>query len=564
MLSELVVEGLGVIDRAELHLTEGSSALTGETGAGKTLLVAALGLLVGARSDRSLVRHGASSARVDARFSLAPDHPVRAAVVDLGLDDHDEDEVVLSRTIEADGKSKARINGRPVTMTVLHDVGSRMVEIAGQSEHHHLVGGRAQRDILDAFAGEEAVALAAATAQAVDELHLVAGRLEALQTSERDRERELDVLRSEIAEIEAVAPQASEGEDLAVEVKRLEHADAIASGIAAALEVLRGDRGVGELVPEARRDLGAIADKDPRIAPLVARLDVAAVEMTDIVEELARLAVTADPSALAAVRERTAMLTRLRRKYGASEEDVLAYLQRSIARVVELEQAGSDEATLVDAVARARKTAESSAEQLSHLRHAAAAELGRAMERSMAALALPDARFEVELEPRDLYRGGRESVGFKVAANPGEPPRPLAKVASGGELSRISLALRLLTSAGASTAATGTTMVFDEVDAGVGGEAARAVGECLAELGQRPGAQVLVVTHLPQVAAFADHQYVVTKDPTETHTTSVVAKVEGEARVNELSRMLAGLPQSERAREHAQELLELAVRQGQG
>lgn len=564
MLSELVVEGLGVIDRAELHLTEGSSALTGETGAGKTLLVAALGLLVGARSDRSLVRHGASSARVDARFSLALNHPVRAAIVDLGLDEQDANELVLSRTIEADGKSKARINGRPVTMMVLHDIGSRLVEIAGQSEHHQLVGGRAQRDVLDSFAGEEAVALVQTTAQAVEELHLLTGRLEELQSSERDRARELDVLRSEIGEIEAVAPRPSEGEDLAVEVKRLEHADAIASGVAAALEVLRGDRGVGELVPEARRDLDAIADKDPRIAPLVARLDAVSVEVSDIVDELVRLAVPADPSALAAVRERVAVLTGLRRKYGAAEEDALAYRERSIARVAELEEAGSDEATLVDAAAHARETAESTAERLSHLRHAAAVELGRAMERSMAALALPDARFEVELEPRDLYRGGRERVGFKVAANPGEPPRPLAKVASGGELSRISLALRLLTSAGASTAGTGTTMVFDEVDAGVGGEAARAVGECLAELGQRPSAQVLVVTHLPQVAAFADHQYVVAKDSTESHTTSVVSKVEGEARVNELSRMLAGLPKSERAREHAQELLELAVRQGQG
>ena len=564
MLSELVVEGLGVIDRAELHLTDGSSALTGETGAGKTLLVAALGLLVGARSDRSLVRHGASSARVDARFSLAPNHPVRVALVDLDLDDQDADELVLSRTIEADGKSKARINGRLVTMAVLHDIGSRLVEIAGQSEHHQLVGGRAQRDVLDSFAGDEAVGLARAAAQAVEELHSLARRLEELQRSERDRARELDVLRSEIAEIDAVAPRPSEGEDLAIEVKRLEHADAIASGVAAALEALRGDRGVGELVPEARRDLDAIADKDPRIAPLLARLEAVSVEVTDVVDELARLAVPADPSALATVRERVALLNRLRRKYGASEEEVLAYRERCVARVAELEEAVSDETTLVDAVESARKTAEATAERLSHLRRAAAGELGRAMERSMADLALPDARFEVMLEPRDLYRGGRESIGFKVAANPGEPVRPLAKVASGGELSRISLALRLLTSAGAGTAGIGTTMVFDEVDAGVGGEAARAVGECLAELGQRPGAQVLVVTHLPQVAAFADHQYVVAKESTESHTASVVTKVEGEARVNELSRMLAGLPKSERAREHAQELLELAVRQGQG
>lgn len=558
MLSELVVEGLGVIDRAELHLTEGSSALTGETGAGKTLLVAALGLLVGARSDRSLVRHGASTARVDARFSLGPSDPIRPAIEELGLEAQVADEIVLSRTVEADGKSKARINGRPVTMAVLHDIGGRLVEIAGQSEHHQLVRGGAQRDVLDAYAGEEAVTLAEATARAVEELGVVAGKLEALQNSERERARELDVLRSEIAEIEAVAPRPSEGEDLVVEVKRLEHADAIASGVAGALEALRGDGGVGELMPEARSDLDAIADKDPRIAPLVARLDAASVEITDITDELVRLVVTTDPSSLAAIRERIAVLTRLRRKYGASEEDVLVYLERSIARVAELEKAGSDEADMSRAVTRAHEVADSTAERLSRVRGEAATNLARAMERSMSALALPDATFEVELESRNLYRGGLESVAFKVAANPGEPPRPLAKVASGGELSRISLALRLLTSAG-----TATTMVFDEVDAGVGGEAARSVGEYLAELGKRPGAQVLVVTHLPQVAAFADHQYVVAKASTDSHTTSVVTKVEAEARVNELSRMLAGLPKSERAREHAQELLELAVRQVQ-
>jgi DNA repair protein RecN (Recombination protein N) len=269
--------------------------------------------------------------------------------------------------------------------------------------------------------------------------------------------------------------------------------------------------------------------------------------------------VIADPSALATVRERIGVLARLRRKYGATEDEVLAYLERCKTRAGELERAGSDEAGLVDAVARARDAAASAAERLSRARHEAAPKLARAMERSMSALALPEATFEVALEARDLYRGGIENVTFMVAANPGEAPRPIAKVASGGELSRIALALRLLTSAG-----TAPTMVFDEVDAGVGGEAARAVGERLAELGKRPSTQVLVVTHLPQVAAFADHQYLVSKGAADGRNTSEVARVEGGARVEELSRMLAGLPESERAREHAQELLELAVREGEG
>lgn len=559
MLSELVVEGLGVIDRAELHLTEGSSALTGETGAGKTLLVAALGLLIGARSDKGLVRHGAQTARVDARFSLSPGHPVHELIGDLGVDPERSDEIVLSRQVDIGGKSKARVNGRPVTLSVLQEVGSRLVEIAGQSEHHRWAQGGAQRLLLDAYAGDETVELAQATARAVTELTSLTDQLEHLQSSERDRARELDVLRFEIAEIEAVEPRPSESDDLASESARLEHMDAIASGVAAASDRLRGDGGIGELLPAARADLEAIAEKDPTVAPLVERLKAVSVEISDITDELARMSVTADPSALAALRERMGVLARLRRKYGATEQDVLSYLERCGKRADELEKAGSDEEGLVAATASARATALSTAQRLSALRQTAAPKLARAMEATMRTLALPEASFEIELEPRDLYSGGLDTVLFKVAADPGEKPRPIAKVASGGELSRIALALRLLTSAG-----TAPTMVFDEVDAGVGGEAARAVGECLAKLGRRPNTQVLVVTHLPQVAAFAEHQYVVSKGAMDGRTSSEVARVEGEARVEELSRMLAGLPESERAREHAQELLELTVREGHG
>ncbi len=559
MLSELVVEGLGVIDRAELHLTKGSSALTGETGAGKTLLVAALGLLVGARSDKGLVRQGAQAARVDARFSLAAGHAVHDVVDNLGLDPQQPSEIILSRSVDTGGKSKARINGRPVTLAVLQEIGAHLVEIAGQSEHHRLSQGGAQRVLLDTYAGEEALELATATARAVAKLASVTDELESLRSSERDRARELDVLKFEIAEIEAVGPRPSESDELSAEIARAEHMEAIASGVAAASERLRGDRGVGELLPAARADLEAIADKDPTVAPMIERLQAASVEISDITDELTRMTLTADPSAIAALRDRLGVLSRLRRKYGATDHDVLTYLDGCKTRAAELERAGSDEEGLSAAVVAARASALSAAERLSRLRHEVAPKLARAMETTMRALALPEASFEVELESRDLYGAGLESVTFRVAADPGETPRPIAKVASGGELSRIALALRLLTSAG-----TAPTMVFDEVDAGVGGEAARAVGECLAKLGKRPNTQVLVVTHLPQVAAFADHQYVVSKEAVGGRTTSEVVKVEGEARVEELSRMLAGLPESERAREHAQELLELAVREGQG
>lgn len=559
MLSELVVEGLGVIDHAELDLTDGSSALTGETGAGKTLLVAALGLLVGARADKGLVRTGSKRANVDARFTLPMDDPLRARLDELGLDDPDNDDVVLSRAIDAAGKSKARVNGRPVTLAVLREIGTHLLEIAGQSEHHRLSQASEQRLLLDAFGGPEAQDLARATEDAVRELSALTAELEALQSSVRDRARELDVLRFEIAEIQGVGPRTGEVDDLNREAARLENADAIAAGLAAALDRLRGDGGVGELLPDASAELGVIADKDPSLTPLITRLEAAAIEVADISDELARIAVPADPAVLAATRERLGILARLRRKYGATEEDVLAYLERCRVRATELEHASSAEDELVARVAASRESATATADRLSVARREAAPRLAVEVERMLADLALADARVEIELETRDLYAGGNESVVFKVAANQGEVVRPIAKVASGGELSRIALALRLLTSSGSAS-----TMVFDEVDAGVGGEAARAVGRCLSELGKRAGAQVLVVTHLPQVAAFADHQYVVSKAADGGRTTSIVAKVEGETRVEELSRMLSGLPESERAREHAQELLELAVRQGQG
>ncbi|MEA2452696.1 MAG: repair protein RecN [Actinomycetota bacterium] len=561
MLTELVVEGLGVIDRAELELAGGSSALTGETGAGKTLLVAALGLLLGARSDKTLVRQGSTEARVDARFVIGVAHPAVGLLAEHGVDleDGGEIEVVLSRTVGSDGRSKARVNGHLVTLAILQDAGRALVEIAGQNEHHELSNPGAQRTLLDAYGGPKAVELAIEVARSAGDLTDLRSALDDLRKSARDRARELDVLRFEIKEIEDVAPKKDETHELTQQVLRLEHADTIATQVTDAVSKLKGDGGAGELIALAERVTQSLSDKDPGVGEISDRLRSVGVEVADITEELGRRMVQADPGALAAARERLGDLSRLTRKYGATEEDVLGYLAKAKARTEGLEDSGLDEQRLETKIDEVATHALDVATQLSAERKRASASLSKAIEAILKELALGDARFEVALEPRELYAGGLETVGFLIAANMGESPRPLGKVASGGELSRIALALRLLTSTG-----TASTLVFDEVDAGVGGEAARAVGRCLAELGDREGTQVLVVTHLPQVAAFADHQYRVSKVTTDRRTSSMVEKVEGDARVEELSRMLAGLPESERAREHAQELLELAVREGRG
>ena len=558
MLNELVVEELGVIERAELSLGRGCSTLTGETGAGKTLLVAALSLLLGARGDRSLVRTGASEARVEGRFCISPSHhavPLLRAhgILDDGAGD-DEIELVVSRTVPVDGRSgKARINGRLVTVALLGEAGATLVEIAGQHEHQRIGSSSYQRPVLDEFAGTDAVALADQVAGAVGRATAAIDRAAELRASERQRSRDLDALAYEIPEIEAAAVQPGESARLAAEAARLEHAATLAESLHSAAQALRGEGGAEELVVGAAAGLQSAAALDQELVAPAERLRAAGYELADIAEDLVRRAVAPDPDALEAAQARLAVLARLARKYGDDEAEMLEYLDRARARAAELAALETDLATAEAEAEELRAKAEDVAARLGAARRRAAPDLAAAVESTLAELALGGARFEVMLEDRALYEGGTESVEFRIATSEGESLRPLARVASGGELSRIALALHLLTASESAG-----TMVFDEVDAGVGGRAAQSVGRALADLARNTGGQVLVVTHLPQVAAFADRHYRVDKAGAGGRSTAAVEEVSGEERIAELSRMLAGLPKSERAREHAQELLELA------
>ena len=558
MLNELVVEELGVIERAELSLGRGCSTLTGETGAGKTLLVAALSLLLGARGDRSLVRTGASEARVEGRFCISPSHhavPLLRAhgILDDGAGD-DEIELVVSRTVPVDGRSgKARINGRLVTVALLGEAGATLVEIAGQHEHQRIGSSSYQRPVLDEFAGTDAVALADQVAGAVGRATAAIDRAAELRASERQRTRDLDALAYEISEIEAAAVQPGESARLAAEAARLEHAATLAESLHSAAQALRGEGGAEELVVGAAAGLQSAAALDQELVAPAERLRAAGYELADIAEDLVRRAVAPDPDALEAAQARLAVLARLARKYGDDETEMLEYLDRARARAAELAALETDLAAAEAEAEELRAKAEDVAARLGAARRRAAPDLAAAVESTLAELALGGARFEVMLEDRALYEGGTESVEFRIATSEGESLRPLARVASGGELSRIALALHLLTASESAG-----TMVFDEVDAGVGGRAAQSVGRALADLARNTGGQVLVVTHLPQVAAFADRHYRVDKAGDGGRSTAAVEEVSGEERIAELSRMLAGLPKSERAREHAQELLELA------
>ncbi|MDQ3963961.1 MAG: DNA repair protein RecN [Actinomycetota bacterium] len=555
MLTELIVENLGVIDRAEVAFDAGSTALTGETGAGKTLLVTALGLLAGGRADRTLVRAGATAARVEGMFVVDGDHPVLQHIEDVNAGPDGSVEIVLGRTVAADGKTKARVDGRIATVNTLSAVGGELIEIAGQNEHHRLGSASEQRALLDQFAGPEIVALAIGVADKVSAWRAARSRLEQLTSTERERVREVDILQYEISEIQAVAPTAGETEELTVHAQRLEHAEALASGLSAAIHTLKGESGAGDALATARSTLEPLAARDTGLEPLIARLRESEIDVADVASELAGRVIAPDARALEEARSRLDALARLHRKFGPNDTAVLAHLAKAEGRLAELTAADADIAGLTFEVERLETDARASAAALSVARQRAAPELARAVERLLGELAMPGAAFEIVFEERELYEGGQDSATFAVSANPGEPPKPLAKVASGGELSRISLALRLLTARSA-----GATMVFDEVDAGVGGQAAQAVGARLAQLASESAGQVFVVTHLPQVAAFADRQFRILKVADEGHTGAAIEEVEAGDRVAEITRMLAGLPDSERGRAHAEELLEIAGR----
>lgn len=562
MLTDLVVADLGVIESADLALDRGCSALTGETGAGKTLVVAALGLLLGSRGERTLVRSGASEARVEGRFSVPPAHPALGVLSSLGVVEQPDGtgadtEIVVTRTLPSSSDlsraGKCRVNGRMVTVAALAELGATLVEIAGQHEHQRLGRPAQQRRLLDACGGQEGLDLAARVAGAVRRAAAAARTFEDLTAGAQRRARELDILRFEIEELEAAAIEPGETEGLITEIARLANAEDIALGLTSATEAIRGEGGAEELVSGARRSVEGLVDHDPDLAALAARLESAAYELGDVAAELSARIGAPDPALLESLRNRLSTIQRLERKYGADELEVLGYLERAHRRRAELEGAAGN----IERCARERDEAlweaERLAAELSGLRSASAPALKEAMTERLSGLAMDRARFEIGLVPAELYEGGLETVEFLVSTGPGETPKPVTRIASGGELSRIALALHLLTTTGSVT-----TMVFDEVDAGLGGAAAQHVGRSLAGLAGESGCQVIVVTHLPQVAAHADAQYRVSKATRRGRVVTIVDKVDGKERVAELSRMLAGLPDSAMARRHAQELLELA------
>jgi DNA repair protein RecN (Recombination protein N) len=542
VLVELAVRDLGVIAELRLVLGRGMTAVTGETGAGKTMVVDAIELLVGGRADPALVRTGAEEAWVEGRF-------VR------GGSSHDDpdapDEVVIARAIPRSGRSRAYVDGRLATATELATLGARLVDLHGQHAHQSLLHASAQRDALDRFAGIDLAPLRAARVA----VHDLVDELDRLGGDERARARELDLVRYQVEEIDAAALTGPE-EDAALEAEEDVLADAAAhrEAAAAAGTALTGD---GEAVtvdgPTSASDavgaaVAAIAGRSP-FADTEGRLRAVAAELADVAAEVraAGEAIDEDPERLEVVRQRRQLLHDLRRKYGETLGDVIGEGDRLRARLAELEGHDARAAQLDGELAAARAAEAAEAAAVAAARRAAAPDLAARIQANLTELAMPKAVVEVAVEGDDPG----DDVEVRLAANPGTPPLPLAKVASGGELARTMLALRLvLTDAP-------PVLVFDEVDAGIGGAAAVAVGRALARLGHEH--QVLVVTHLPQVAAFADAQVSVAKQSDDASTVSSASLLDDDERVVELSRMLSGQPDSDAARTHAAELLATAA-----
>ncbi|MGZ4187603.1 MAG: DNA repair protein RecN [Solirubrobacteraceae bacterium] len=565
MLHELRVENLLLLDRAELRLSPGLNVLTGETGAGKTLLAQALDLLLGGRAGSGIVRGGAAEAYVEGVFSR-PDSldPELAERLPDGTD-----EIVLARRVWPDGRTRAYVCGRSATVADLRDLGGRLVAFYGQHEHRKLMLSTAQLDILDGHCGPSQIETRERLAQTYERVRATEQRIAELREMAGVRERELDLLAFELDEIEAVGPSEQEQASLIAERDRLRHLDTLRLAAAAAADAVSpdGGGGVSELLAHAEPQLEAAAEIDGRLKAMSERLQTLRYEAEDLGQELHAYLLELEGDggedggsrSLEQVEERLAQFARLQRKHGGTIAEVLAHADRCRARREQLEHADVALESGEQELADARAELDALAAELGKRRRHAAPALAKAVRARLAELAMPDANFEVDLRPRPDGCGprGADVLELVIAANPGVPAGPLREIASGGELSRVMLALLTVAHADSDASGEGPLLVFDEIDAGIGGHTARAVGEHLRDLAA--GRQLLCITHLPQVAALASRHFTIAKDTGTVPAITSVTELGGDSIVGELVRMLGAGEGDRAAKQHARQLLKAAA-----
>ncbi len=551
MLSYLQVRDLAIVSQLELECQAGMTALTGETGAGKSILIQALGLVLGDKAEASLIRVGCERAEVLAEFNLRGVPAVHSWLADQGLDA--DGQCILRRLILREGRSRALINDRPVTTTQLRDLGEQLVDIHGQHAHHLLLRADAQRDLLDAYGGYrervEAVASAFRTYRELDQ------RLQMLESASADRAARLDLLRFQVAELEALGLTVDLIEQLDQEQRRLSHLERLQKAAGRLLVLLaEGDLTIEDQLRGAAHTLAELAGIDPRLAKIQDLLETATIHVSEAACELQHYldGLDLDPAALAAVETRLAQIHDLARKYRVRPQELPALLEGARAELQVLESSDLSLDELRTQRDRAWQDYLTEANQLTAARRSAAERLASTVTRLLKQLGMEGGQFSILLDPLPPERAGPhglERIGMQVSANPGQPLQPLAKVVSGGELSRISLAIQVATAECGQV----PTLVFDEVDVGIGGAVAEIVGRLLRQLGEKR--QVLCVTHLPQVAAQAHHQLRVRKETIEGQTFTRIEALDERARIDEIARMLGGTEITARTRDHAIEML---------
>ena len=573
MIEEIHIRDLGIITDARLPLEPGFSVLTGETGAGKTMVVTALGMLLGARSDATSVRNGAKNALAEAVIRLPRGHRALALAEEAGGTteeiDEQSSELLLARTVNASGRSRAHVGGCSAPIGTLAQIGQSLVAVHGQSDQLRLKSPAEQRQSLDMYAGEELASLLEKYRENYERYRAAAAELKEVRENSRARALEAQSLQGALEEIAAVNPRAGEEDELKAEMVKLMNVEALRIASATALTALSGseyssgeEANVMGLLDAARGAMQGQASADEELAALEARINELMILTTDIASDLSSYAASLDvegPERLAQVQTRRAQLATLMRKYGADIAEVLEWAEGSRTRLDTLVDDPQRQETLETELVQLRKVLGEQAEELTNLRRAAAQKLADAVSEELTALAMPNASLVVEVAEAEKFSvHGRDTVTFMLAPHRTAVPRPLGKGASGGELSRVMLALEVVLAEVDPV----PTFIFDEVDSGVGGKAAIEIGRRLAMLAWH--VQVLVVTHLPQVAAFADQHILVLKN--YDASLSKVQVLTEEERVVELARMLSVHDQSESAREHARELLEAGrqVSQNQG
>ncbi len=565
MIEELVIRDLGVIGSATLPLGAGLTVLTGETGAGKTMVVTALGLLLGERADSQILRRGSAAAVVEGHWLVDSDGDVARRTTEAGGDldpiGDGRSALVLGRTVTAEGRSRALVGGRSTPVGVLSELGAQLVVVHGQSDQIRLRSANAQRDALDRFGGPEIAAALNSYQETFENWQRARRELDVLVAERDRRSKEAEELRLAIDEIEQLAPRRGEDLELAERAERLGNLEELRIAAAAAHEALSAQaaddsRDAIGLVEGARRQVDRVAAFDPELAKIAEAIASASFAVSEAASQLAGYLAGLDAEGaieLESVQERRAELSALARKHGGSLDATLELLESGSRRLMELDQDSDRIEALETEVSSLRSLLIEQGHRLSELRIAAASRLANSVTEELKALAMADAEIVVEVtQGQDYSTTGRDQVSFLLKPHKGAEPRPLGRGASGGELSRVMLAIEVVIAASDPV----PTFIFDEIDAGVGGASAIEIGKRLARLAR--SAQVIVVTHLPQVAAFASNHLRVLKSTEGEITESSVQQLEGDDRAEELTRMLSGLPDSESGMAHARELLQTA------